>query len=96
VVRFGPALVTMAAVLVGWLAVIPRRLGDRLFARNDNEAYWRGWQITRVHGGLGRRYCDPQFDLLAECPKCQGTGVTAKAPCLPCLGTGRSTLDGVS
>ena len=42
-------------VLLSWLAAIPRRLGDRLFARNDTEAYWRDWQITRTHGGLARR-----------------------------------------
>ncbi len=96
VVRFGQALVTTAALLVSWLAAIPRRSGDRLFAMNDNEAYWRGWQITRVHGGLGRRYRDPRFDTLAECLKCRGAGGTAKVPCLPCLGTGRITLDEVS
>jgi hypothetical protein len=28
---------------------------------NDAEANWRSWQITRTHGGLGRRYRDPQF-----------------------------------
>ncbi len=83
-------------VLLGWLAAIPRRLGDRLFAMNDAEAYWRSWQITRTHGGLGRRYRDPQFGTLAECPKCRGAGVTANLPCLPCLGTGRVTLGEVS
>jgi hypothetical protein len=51
----------------GWLAAIPRRLGDRLFAMNDAEAYWHSWQVTRTHGGLGRRYRDQQFDTLAEC-----------------------------
>jgi hypothetical protein len=83
-------------VLLSWLAAIPRRLGDRLFAMNDAEAYWRSWQITRTHGGLGRRYRDPQFGTLAECPKCRGAGVTADLPCLPCLGTGRVTLGEVS
>jgi hypothetical protein len=83
-------------VLLSWLAAIPRRLGDRLFAMNDTEAYWRNWQITRTHGGLGRRYRDPQFGTLAECPKCRGAGVTADLPCPPCLGTGRVTLGEVS
>jgi len=64
------------------------RLGDRLFTMNDTEAYWRGWQITKTHGGLARRYRDPRFDTLAECPKCQGAGVTADLPCPPSLGTG--------
>ena len=86
-----------AGSLLSWLAAIPRRLGDRLFAMNDTEAYWRGWQITRTHGGLGRRYRDPRFDTLAECPKCRGAGgLTADLPCLPCLGTGRITLGEVS
>src|SRR4051794_22527991 len=48
-------------VLLSWLAALPRRLGDRLFAMNDAEAYWRSWQITRTHGGPGRRYRDARF-----------------------------------
>ena len=28
-------------ILLSWLATLPRRLGDRLFAMNDAEAYWR-------------------------------------------------------
>jgi hypothetical protein len=64
-------------VLLGWLAALARRLGDRLFAMNDAEAYWRSWQITRTHGGLARIYRDPRFDTLAECPKCRGEGIVA-------------------
>ena len=64
------ALVTTGAtagwIMLSWLAALPGRLGDRLFAMNDNEAYWRGWQITKTHGGLGRRYRDPSFDLPPE------------------------------
>ncbi len=86
-----------AAVLLSWLAYIPRRLGDRLFTWNDTEAYWRGWQITKVHGGLGRRYRDPRFDTLTACPQCQGGGTTTKdTPCAPCLGTGRVSTEEVS
>jgi hypothetical protein len=33
---------------------------------NDAEAYWRSWQTTRTHGGFGRRYHDPQFDLISR------------------------------
>ena len=93
---FGPILAIVGRVLLSWLAAIPRRLGDRLFVMNDTEAYWRGWQITKTHGGLARRYRDPRFDTLAECPKCHGAGVTADLPCVPCLGTGRITLGEVS
>jgi hypothetical protein len=82
------AIAPAARILLSWLAAIPRRLGDRLFAMNDAEAYWRSWQITRTHGGLGRRYRDPQFDTLAECTKCRGAGATGDQPCPPCLGTG--------
>jgi hypothetical protein len=92
----GRVLVTVGRVLVNWLAAIPRRLGDRLFVTNDTEAYWRDWQITKTRGGLARRYRDPQFDMLAECPKCRGAGVTVDLPCPPCLGTGRITLGEVS
>jgi len=94
--RLGRILASVGLVLLNWLAAIPRRLGDRLFVTNDTEAYWRDWQIIKTHGGLARRYRDPQFDTLAECPKCHGTGVTADLPCPPCLGTGRITLGEVS
>jgi len=94
--RLGRILASVGRVLLNWLAAIPRRQGDRLFVTNDTEAYWRDWQIIKTHGGLARRYRDPQFDTLAECPKCHGTGVTADLPCPPCLGTGRITLGEVS
>jgi hypothetical protein len=89
-------LAIVGRVLLSWLAAIPRRLGGRLFVMNDAEAYWRGWQITKTHGGLARRYRHPRFDTLAECPKCHGAGVTADLPCAPCLGRGRITLGEVS
>ena len=60
------ALAAAARIMLSWLAALPGRLGDRLFAMNDNEAYWRDWQITRTHGGFGRRYRDPSFDLPPE------------------------------
>jgi hypothetical protein len=89
-----------AAVLLSWLAYIPRRLGDHIFTWNDTEAYWRGWQITKVRGGLGRRYRDPLFDTLAACPQCRGGGVNTKdgadTPCVPCLGTGRVSTEEAS
>lgn len=92
-----PTLAGLAvAVLLSWLAFGSRRLGDHLFTTNDTEAYWRGWQITKVHGGLGRRYRDPLFDTLAECSKCQGAVAGAGVSCVPCLGTGRVSTGGVS
>jgi hypothetical protein len=99
--RFGAILLIVGQVLLSWLAASPRRLGDHLFFMNDTEAYWRGWQITKTHNGLGRRYRDLRFDTLAECPKCRGTGPNgtggaANLPCLLCLGTGRVTLGEVS
>jgi hypothetical protein len=94
--RLGRILVTVGRVPLSWLTAILRRLGDRLFTVNDTEAYWRGWQITKTHGGLARSYRDPRFGTLAECPKCHGAGVTADLPCPPCLGTGRVTLGEVS
>ena len=94
--RAGHVLAVIGPVLLSWLVALPRRLGDRLFAMNDAEADWRDWQITRTHGGLGRRYRDPWFGTLAECPKCHGPGVTADLPCPPCLGTGRIIFGEVS
>jgi hypothetical protein len=94
--RIGPAAGLAVAVLLSWLAFVPRRLGDHLFRMNDTEASWRGWQITKVYGGLGRRYRDPLFDALAGCSTCQGAGAGAGMTCVPCLGTGRVSPDGVS
>jgi hypothetical protein len=55
---------TTARGLVSWLTGIPRRLGAQLFVMGDAEAGWHGWQITSLHGGLGRRYRDPLFATL--------------------------------
>ena len=96
----GPRVLTRVAdaarVLLGWLAGLPRRWGDRWFAVNDAEADRRGWEMTRIHGGLGRRYRDPRFGALAECAWCRGAGLIAEALCVPCSGTGRVTIRGVS
>lgn len=62
------------ASIAGWLAGIPRRIGANLFAMNDAEAYWRGWKITQLHGGLSRRYRDRRFETLkAQDPGHTGT-----------------------
>jgi hypothetical protein len=55
-----------AGVLADHLISFPRHACDRLFAINDAEAHWRGWQTVRVHGGFGRRYRDPAFDTLGS------------------------------
>jgi hypothetical protein len=82
-----------ATFLASWLAGILRRTGDRMFAMNDEEAGWRGWQIQRRHAGLGRRYRDPMFDTLIQCPGCRGNGTIAAGACAGCSGTGRIVLD---
>jgi hypothetical protein len=60
----GDALRTTAGIAVAWLAGLPRRTGNRLFAMNDAEAGWRGWQVTELAGGLARQYRDARFDTL--------------------------------
>ena len=65
----GPALLADAlrdasSSLLAWLAGLPRRAGNRLFAINDEEARWRGWQVREQAGGLARQYRDPRFDTL--------------------------------
>jgi DnaJ-class molecular chaperone len=59
---------------------------------NDTEAYWRGWQITKIRARSGRRYRDLRFGTLAACAQCAGAGDRSDAPCGVCLGTGRITL----
>lgn len=94
--RLWHVMVVNVDVLLSWLAAIPRRLGEKLFATNDIEACWRGWQIIKRHGGLGRRYRDPRFDTLAACGRCRGAGVSADQPCGPCQGSRRLTRGEVS
>jgi DnaJ-class molecular chaperone len=64
-----------------------------MFAVNDEEAGWHGWQVQRRHAGLGRRYRDPMFDTLIRCPDCRGNGTIAAGACARCSGTGRIVLD---
>ena len=76
--RIGNGVTIVARMLAGWIRSMPGRWLDGLFEMNDAEAYWRGWQITKVYGGLGRRYRDPGFDTLAtwEPALCSGAGTT--------------------
>jgi hypothetical protein len=74
---------------VSWLAAFAERAGTRLFARDDLFAIEHGWQITKRHGGLGRRYRDPRFDALRPCPECNGHGLAYGEPCV----TGRATRE---
>ena len=94
--RLRDGLALAVGVVLDWLVYFLRRWSDRWFALNDTEAYWRGWQITKTQGGLGRRYRDVRFDTLAACTRCAGAGVWADAPCGPCLGTGRIAVGEVS
>jgi hypothetical protein len=56
------AAVAIFAGLAAWFAGILCRAGERLFLSCDEEACWRGWEITPLYGGLGRSYRDPRFD----------------------------------
>lgn len=89
-------LVLVCAILYEWIPAVMRRIGDVLFAPNDVEARWMGWEIASTHNGLGRRYRDPLFDKLTQCPRCEGAGISEGIPCLPCLGTGRITIGAAS
>lgn len=91
--------VTIAAgVVADCVTDLPRRMTGRLFAVNDDEAYWRDWQIMKVHCGFGRRYRDPMFNALVTCTDCKGSGIGAielaglNLPCGICLGYGRLTV----
>jgi hypothetical protein len=64
-----------ARALASWLAAVRLRLGDHVFAMNDSEASWRHWQVTKVHGGLGRHYRDPLFDNLRLSASSRDPGV---------------------
>lgn len=81
------------ARVTGWLALLTRAAGNRLFQAEDVRARRYGWQITARRGGLARSYRDPRFDRLRSCPACRGTGTgPAEKPCERCGGTGRITV----
>lgn len=69
-----------------------RRLGERLFAAEDDRARNRGWQVQRIQGGLGRTYRDPRYDRRTICPACGGTGSDPDFGevqwCVACRGVG--------
>ena len=60
------ALRSATTSVVAWLTDLSRRLGNRLFAMNDAEAGWQGWEVTVTAGGLGREYRDHRFNILRE------------------------------
>lgn len=65
------------AFVVDWLADLPHRVGGQLFASNDEEARWRGWQVTELACGLARQYRDPRFDTPRDESGAHGGGVQA-------------------
>jgi len=79
--------------LVSWLAARAERAGTRLFARDDVFAIEHGWQITKRHSGLGRRYRDPRFGTLRTCPECNGHSLAAGEACVTCRSTGRAVKE---
>ena len=60
----GKALRTACGVLGNQLADVPHRIDAKLFAANDAEAHWHGWDVTELHVGLARSYRDPRFNAL--------------------------------
>jgi hypothetical protein len=79
--------------LAAWLVRCLETAENSLSRENDAFAREHGWRIEGGHRGLRRRYRDPRFDRLAECPKCYGTGSSADhEPCLSCSGSGRVAL----
>ena len=62
------AVGSASTLAAAWLIGLPRRAGRRLFAINDAEAGWHGWQVTETIDGLGRRYRDARFGALASDP----------------------------
>ncbi|MCW2890495.1 MAG: hypothetical protein JWL58_7357 [Streptosporangiaceae bacterium] len=66
-----------------------RAFGNRIHRRGDAEAAHWGWEVTR-RPLLSRRYRDPRFRYLAECPACRA--VPDEQPCTWCSGTGRIRL----
>lgn len=82
----GDAIRRAAGIVAAWLAGLPRRAGRRLFAMNDLEARWRGWQVTETAGGLGRQYRDWRFDSLGSPGRApRAGGMAPPAPPRPAI-----------
>jgi len=65
---FADTICAACTLSVAWLIGLPRRAGQGLFAMNDAEAGWCGWQVTETLGGLGRQYRDARWDALKADP----------------------------
>jgi hypothetical protein len=46
-----------------WLVTQIASAGDLLFRADDDFAESAGWEVSATHGGLGRTYRDPRFDI---------------------------------
>ena len=49
-----------------WLVTQIAWAGDLLFRADDDYAESRGWGVSTTHGGLGRTYRDPRFDIVGR------------------------------
>ncbi len=74
----------------GWFDRLVLRLGEWLFAADeDARAAARGWEVRR--GARGTRvYRDPRWDTVHACGSCGGHGLTLTdgVACVACAGTG--------
>lgn len=92
--EFGDRLRFACGICVSWLIGLPRRAGARLYAENDAEARWWGWQVTERQGGLARQYRDARFAALPDNPSLRrdhaedvaASGPAAQRPDRPCCG----------
>ncbi|OLT14228.1 hypothetical protein BJF78_19710 [Pseudonocardia sp. CNS-139] len=64
----------------------------RAFRSDDARAADRGWQVSRPRR-FTRRYRDPRWDLVAQCPICAGEGLIGARTCPMCDGNGRVWTD---
>jgi hypothetical protein len=74
----------------GWFDRLLLRLGEWLFAADeDARATARGWEVRR--GARGTRvYRDPRWDTVHACASCGGHGLSPSdgTACPGCAGTG--------
>jgi hypothetical protein len=55
----------LAAAARTRLSLVFAQTGELMFARSDQEARWRAWDIQVRQAGLGRQYRDRRFNTLA-------------------------------
>lgn len=71
-----------------WFVQLLDMIDQVAFRHIDLDATARGWQVHR-NRRFSRTYRDPRWDLVSQCPSCEGSGSSGARACERCGGAGR-------